>query len=292
MEKSLKLKFFKKNKVQLGLHSTLRKIISSTFIALIFLTALVFSVHADGSDINLDIDENKNEFDQTHSKLTKILSNYVFNSKGKTKVRYKDLLKNQNALQEYLNDLSSLSKANYNNFTENQKFAFLVNAYNAFTIKLVLDNYPVNSIKKIGGLLGSPWKINFIELLGKKISLDTIEHEMLRKNFNEPRIHFAVNCASTGCPPIENKAFTAINLEEQLKKVTSVFLNDSTNNYYHPESNTFYLSKIFKWFKKDFEKDGSTLHSFIISQMNSVQETELTKKAYIKYLDYDWSLNE
>ncbi|MFM8313131.1 MAG: DUF547 domain-containing protein, partial [Deltaproteobacteria bacterium] len=174
----------------------------------------------------------------------------------------------------------------------NEKLAFLINAYNALTIKWILQHYPVKSIKDTGGFLSSPWKKKFFKLFGEEQSLDGIEHGILRKDFQEPRIHFAVVCASKGCPALKGEAYTAAKLEEQLESSARNFLRDSERNYYNAEENRFFLSKIFDWYGDDFKKKLGSVQAFIVPRMIPDTSTVKIQESTLKYLDYDWSLNE
>jgi len=171
-----------------------------------------------------------------------------------------------------------------------EQFAFYINAYNAWTIKLILTGYPgVKSIKDLGGLFQSPWKKEFVRIHGKILSLDDIEHGILRPRFKDPRVHFAINCASKSCPPLIPEPYRGATLDAQLTLVTADFLNGPSN--YRLEGNTFWVSSIFKWFAEDFNKD-------VVGFYLRFAQGELKQKLLagrdrieVKYLDYDWSLN-
>ncbi|MCB1176785.1 MAG: DUF547 domain-containing protein [Leptospiraceae bacterium] len=222
-------------------------------------------------------------FDHNHTAFDGILKKYVRNGK----VNYKGIKKVENSFNSYLNSLSAVSQSQYNGFNKNQKLSFLINAYNAFTIKLILDNYPLKSIKSIGFLPGAAWKKEFFKLLGQERNLDWIEHQQLRVKFNEPRIHFAIVCASIGCPPLISEAFTPEKLETQLEANTEKFLKDKSKNKYDPSKKILYISPIFKWFKKDFEKNGS-----VISFVKKFMGVDIPEKSEIEYTYYNWNLNE
>lgn len=221
-------------------------------------------------------------FDHSHKQYDLILKKYV--SFGF--VDYKGLKTEQN-LKTYLDSLSAVSESEYNGFTKEQKLSYLINAYNAFTIQLILENYPIKSIRKIGILPLAPWKKEFFTLLGDKRSLGWIEHDKLRKDFEEPRIHFAIVCASIGCPILLSEAYTPEKLENQFKFAQTQFFNDSAKNRYDKEKNTLYLSPIFDWFKEDFTKK-STLIEFV----QPFIKVNIPANANIKYTEYDWNLNE
>ncbi|MBM9501070.1 DUF547 domain-containing protein [Leptospira sp. 201903071] len=224
-------------------------------------------------------------FDHTHSKFSNELKKYVQNGL----VDYSAWKVNRTSLDSYLQTLSAVEEKEYSSFTNSEKLSFLINAYNAFTIRLILDHHPLKSIKDLGGIFSGPWKIEFFTLLGTKKNLDWIEHEKLRKDFQEPRIHFAINCASKGCPPILNESFQASKLEEQLNSVTKKFLSDSKFNRYDMSAKILYLSKIFQWFQSDFTRKNGNLLSFINANSGL---PPIPASAEIHYLDYDWNLNQ
>lgn len=225
--------------------------------------------------------------DHNHSLWNTQLNKYV-NTRGR--VHYPGFQKNP-SFQMYLQQLSSVSHSQYNGFSRNQKLSFLINAYNAFTIKLVADHYPVQSIKKIRKLTAfafTPWKIKFFTLLGKQRNLDWIEHRMLRKKFKEPRIHFAIVCASIGCPPLANRAYTAATLDSQLSFNMKRFLTNRSRNRYDKNRNLIKISPIFKWFREDFGSSDEAIIRFI----NTTRKQKIPANARIEYTYYNWNLNK
>jgi len=163
-----------------------------------------------------------------------------------------------------------------------EQLAYFINLYNAATVQLILDNYPVGSIKDIGTI--SPFTINFIQVGEEEMSLANLEKGILQ-SMNEPRMHFAINCASKSCPPLLDEAFTASKIADQLEQVTTNFINSDYNKIdaQNPE-----LSKIFDWYKSDFTASGKSLIEYI----NQYSDTEINDSASVSYLNYDWSLNE
>lgn len=224
-------------------------------------------------------------FDHEHTALSKILSEVLTIEGAQTSVNYTQLKKMPRQLDEYLSTLSSLKKSKYDLFSEDQKLAFLINAYNAFTLKLMRDAWPVKSIRDLGSIFTNPWKKEFFTLLGQSRTLDWIEHEVIRKEFDEPRIHFAVNCASIGCPALRQEAFIASKLDSQLEEQAIIFLNDESKNTF--KKGKVYLSKIFDWYGSDFIKKEKN----IIIVLNKWRSQKFPKEAKIDYLDYDWSAN-
>ena len=218
-----------------------------------------------------------------HQIFADLLSKY--NANGH--VDYAGFKQDEGRLDAYLEALAKIDPAS---LPRNQRFAFYVNAYNAWTIKLILSGYPgVTSIKELGSLFKSPWKQKFVKIRRKTITLDHIEHEILRPEFKDPRVHFAVNCASKGCPQLYGEPFTGALLDVQLNTVTKRFINDPRLN--RLEDNTLYVSSIFKWFNEDFNDDiiGFVERYAAPELKNAITARRPSLK--IKYLDYDWSLN-
>ncbi len=196
-------------------------------------------------------------FDHTHAPWTALLKKHVVVLRGgqATQVRYAGFSRDRKLLQAYLGTLSAVSESAFKSFSTVQQQAFLINAYNAYTVELILTKYPdLASIRDLGSLLATPWKRKWVSLLGTTVSLDDIEHEMLRKRgrYDEPRIHFAVNCASIGCPALREEAFVGERLEAQLEEQTVRFLSDRSRNRYNAERTRLDVSKIFDWYGEDF----------------------------------------
>lgn len=209
-----------------------------------------------------------------HQLWNNLLEKYVSND---GLVDYQGFKKDYSKLEEYITVLqNSLPKKES---CKNYKLAYWINAYNAFTVDLILRHYPIKSIKEIN----KPWKQRLWKLEDKWYNLDEIEHQILRK-MNEPRIHFAIVCASYSCPKLQNEAFTTFNLETQLRNVTKEFLSDTDRN--EISENELKLSKIFQWFSKDFN-NGS-----LINYLNQYTDVSISEKAKISYKDYSWNLNE
>jgi hypothetical protein len=186
--------------------------------------------------------------------------------------------------------LALLEKTNPASLERSEALAYYINLYNAWTVKLILSKYPnLKSIKDIGSLLKSPWKIELIPLNGKKVTLDHIEHDIIRPQFKDPRIHFAINCAALSCPPLRQTPFEGSTLDQQLDQATTQFINDPKSNYL--KGKTLYLSRIFKWFNEDFNDGvGPFVRRYAQGDLKTALET-LPGGPSIKYLKYDWSLN-
>lgn len=230
-------------------------------------------------------------FDHTHKVFDEILQKRVTFKGNQSLVDYKNIKsKDLSKLKTYLDSLSAVSKKEYKSFSKDERLSFLINAYNAFTIKIIVDNYPVKSIKDLStSVFGVPvpgksvWDKKFFKLLGKEMDLNGIEHGIIRRKFKEPRIHFAVNCASIGCPSLANNAFVASSLDAQLEKAAMNFLNNPKKNKL--KGGTLYLSKIFDWYGGDFKSLGGP-KKYVSSKLS------LTGKFNVEFFDYDWNLNK
>ena len=195
-------------------------------------------------------------------------------------VNYKGFKTEREKLIEYFSVLDSLYISDHKLFSRAEQLAFWINAYNAFTIDLIIRNYPIKSIKAID----NPWEQRLWKLGEKWYHLNDIEHQILRK-MNEPRVHFAIVCASYSCPKLLNEAFTASNIEAKLTEVTKAFLKDSEKNII--TENSLQLSKIFQWFAKDFKQNGS-----LIDFLNRYATIPISAKAKKSFKPYNWDLNE
>jgi hypothetical protein len=206
-------------------------------------------------------------------------------------VNYSALQKDPKALRDYLGQIAAVGESQFNHWTQSQQLALLINLYNAATLDLIVRHYPIASIKKIGSLLKGPWDQPVVNLFGKTITLNHLEHQILRKKYNEPRIHFAIVCAALGCPPLRAEAYTADVLEAQLADQARTFLDTKAKNRVDLEKRVVFLSPIFKWFAEDFEKQ--TVLKFIAPYYPADVQKELNKGGFkIRYTDYDWALND
>ena len=243
-------------------------------------------------------------FDHSHAAWTALLKKHVVLLGGgrASQVRYAGFASDSGALKAYTDSLSAVSAAAFNAFSKPQQMAFLSNAYNAFTVALILTRYPkLASIRDLGSLLSNPWKPKFIALLGTEMSLDNIEHDTLRAKgrFDDPRIHFAVNCASIGCPMLREEAFVADRLEAQLDEQAVRFMSDRTRNRF--ADGKLLLSKIFDWYGDDFKqghKGITSLGAFAARHANQLADAPADRERIkaqgleIGFLDYDWKLND
>ncbi len=248
--------------------------------------------------------------DHSHAAWTALLKKHVVLLGGAagggkaSQLRYAGMASDRAALQAYTASLSAVSQATFDTFSKAQQQAFLINAYNAFTVELILTRYPkLQSIRDLGSLLKKPWSIKNIALLGDTVTLDNIEHDMLRKRgrYDDPRVHFAVNCASVGCPMLREEAFVGDRLEAQLEEQARRFMADRSRNKYNPASNKLELSKIFDWYGEDFKlghKGIGSLPAFaaryadLLTDVPAERDLVRGQQIGVEFLDYDWKLND
>ena len=257
----------------------------------LFLTAVGTSFAQDASG-----------FDHNYAAWEVLLKKHVkwLPDNKQSRVNYKGFAADRAELKKVLDSMSAVSKADFDKWTKPQQMAFLINAYNAFTVEIILTKYPdLKSIKDLGNFVTPTWKKKFFTLLGEERHLDWIEHEQLRPKYAEPRVHVAVNCASIGCPALFAEAFTAAKMEAQLEDGMRRFLGDPTRNRY--ADGKLEVSNIFKWFREDFEKgnkgfakleDVFAKYADQLAAAPSDREKIKAKSVSISHLDYDWSLND
>jgi len=249
-------------------------------------------------------------FDSSHTLWDQALKKY--NHHGL--VDYQALKLNSNDLNNYLKSLASVPQPEYNSWKKEEKIAFWINAYNVFTWKAIIDHYPIkssflksarypkNSIRQIKGV----WDKLKFSAAGQKLTLNQIEHEILRKKFNEPRIHMALVCAAMACPPLRMEAFKGTQLNDQLEDQSRQFMNNPEKFKIDEAKGIVYLSSIFDWFGKDFIKTYGTddkytgkgkkqraVLNFAHAFLGTDDQKYLDSNQYkVKYLKYDWTLNE
>lgn len=252
-------------------------------------------------------------FDHGHAAWTALLQRHVMLVDGgkSSQLRYSGMLGDRAALAGYLDSLSKTTQAEFDGWSKAQQMAFLINAYNAHAVEKILTRYPaIKSIWDFGRVFGNPFKDRYILLLGRGFTLDAIEHEVLRKPgaYDEPRVHFAVNCASVGCPMLREEAYVAARLDAQLEEQARRFLGDRSRNRYQAESGRLEVSRIFDWFKEDWTSgyrgyEGRTAPSASREQYFAAYAALLAdrpehrklieeRKVPIRFLDYDWTLND
>ncbi|KAK3604237.1 hypothetical protein CHS0354_002045 [Potamilus streckersoni] len=258
-------------------------------------------IHSDAENKDQNTEAGKlsgSEF--SHENWDKLLEKYVvpINDGTGTQFDYRRIQYDKILFNQYLQKLSKVNKVDFDAWGKNYQLAFLINAYNAWTVELIIrkDDLP-KSIKDLGSLFKTPWQNKFVPLLGETRSLDNIEHDLIRGSgrYNEPRIHFAVNCASIGCPALLNEAYDGKKIDSQLDKATRSFLRDRTRN--GMRQNYLEISPIFDWYEEDFKMNGSSLTVFLGKYadelgMTKAQAADLKAgKIKIRYTEYDWDLN-
>lgn len=231
-----------------------------------------------------------------HELLDALLKQYVADGR----VDYEGL-KASNALKPYLEMLATTDPSA---MPEQAQLAFWINAYNALTMNLIADNYPTKSILRLSpvGIKGipfivpkvnTPFKVDVGIVGGEVRTLDEIEHQIIRKEFNEPRIHFALVCAAISCPPLRNEAYNGEQLDAQLDDQAIQFLHNTERNRVDNEELDLELSKIFKWFAEDFGDDDKSVQQFIAPYFEGETRTRLLEGAYdVGYMGYNWGLND
>lgn len=250
------------------------------------------------------------DFDHTHSAWDALLRKHVRlikDGRGQanaSQVNYKALAEDRPTLTAYLQLLSAVTPAQYASWSKPQQYAFLANAYNAFTVEKILTRYPnLKSIRDFGTVIGNPWKDRFFTLLGKQQHLDGIEHETMRAPgvFDDPRVHVAVNCASIGCPMLGNRALTPEKIDAQLDELFVRFMADRSRNRYNVQTKAVDLSRIFDWYGKDFEKGHkgfSSINDVVAKYADQLADAPddraqlRSERVPVHFLEYDWSLND
>ncbi len=202
----------------------------------------------------------------------------ILNVTEQGKVNYKGVIQDSPLLYKYFTAMSENPPKD--NWSKEEVLAYWINLYNAIAIKLVIDNYPIKSIRE----LQEPWNQRFFKIEDKKYSLDDIEHTILRE-MNDPRIHFLINCASASSPILWNRAYTATNINKALDERTKAFINNSKFNVI--SKTELKLSKVFEWYEKDFKVRGGNVVDFI----NTYSNVKISKIGKDNYKEYDWNLN-
>ena len=243
------------------------------------------------------------EPDFSHEIWNDLLTRFVNLSADGTASRldFEGFAESRQKLAAYLNELASVSKVDFDRWSVAVQLAFLINAYNAWTVELILDHYPaIESIRDIGLLPGAAWRLRIVELFGRVISLDDLEHNMIRgwDRFHEPRIHFAVNCAAVGCPALADRAYSGATLNDQLDRNARQFLKERARNY--ALQGDLYVSPIFRWYREDFQNGWGgyeSLSAFLAEYGEALGLSEAQRAALmsgrirIRFSRYDWSLN-
>jgi hypothetical protein len=236
-------------------------------------------------------------FDHSHAAWDALLRKHVVLLDGgkASQLDYAGMARDRVSLKAYLDSLSRVSHNEFETWPRGEQMAFLINAYNAFAVEKVLTRYPaVRSIWDFGKVFGNPFKDDFFTLVGGKRSLDAIEHAMLRPVFREPRVHYAVNCASIGCPMLREEAYLAARLDAQLEGQARRFLSDRSRNRYDARSRRLAVSRIFDWFAEDFEPRARYFAAYadLLADDAAGREAVRSGRAGLQFLDYDWALND
>ena len=223
-----------------------------------------------------------------HSAYDGLLHRYAFPAG----VDYRGWSHNKEDLATLRSYIVSLERQAPSRLERGEALAYWINLYNAATLNLILEHYPVATIKDIGTALSSPWKKKVVTVEGKQLSLNEIENDIVRPSFLEPRIHFALNCAARSCPPLRNSAYVGAQLESQLEEQTIAFVGDAKKNYID-DKGTLHLSKLFDWYAKDFEESKGSAVAFVKPYITALQAYTATGATPpVKFEDYDWALNE
>ncbi len=284
-------------------------------LAALLLSVLVHPFQNSYTITSYGIEEmNKNDFDHSYTVYNNLLKQYVKDAR----VNYPGFIDSKAEFEKFLKTLGDVNESDFESWTQQQRLAFWINAYNAFTIKAIIDHYPIKRSFSLVGIFYAPsnsilqikgvWTKLQFRAAGRMVTLDEIEHKILRKKFNEPRIHMAIVCASISCPDLRDEAYVASNLEDQLAEASSIFVNNPEKGVYVDGSRGLVkFSKIFKWFGDDFIpsysnkklfnnyslKENAALN-FTSDYLESEQAKEylMSNKLKIGYLKYDWHLNE
>lgn len=239
-------------------------------------------------------------FDHRHEAWTSILKQHVRGDR----FDYAALKKDRGALDRYLRSLEAVTKEQHDGWTREQRYAFWIDVYNAYTVSLVVEKHPVESIKDIGTLFTEVWDLELVPLKhlfpdlagakGARLTLNDVEHRILRPVFRDARVHAAVNCASLGCPPLRAEAFVAEKLEAQLDEQVRLWLADPARNRYDRAKGRVEVSKIFDWFEEDFVRDAGSVQAWIAERAPPEEAAWIrgAKKLAVDHLDYSWKLND
>jgi hypothetical protein len=228
-------------------------------------------------------------FDQTHARFGRVLMAFVKDSN----VDYAKLKTDPAELDAYLQEIRAVPAAEFARWSEADRLALLINLYNAQTLRLITNHYPLKSIRDIGTLPGAAWREPIVRQGGQVMTLDHLENKVIRVDYREPRIHFALVCAAVSCPPLRSEPYTGARLNAQLDEQTRVFLATAEKNRFDAKTDTLHLSQIFKWYADDFTKPAGSLAAYVKPYLPEAQRNALTDpaKVKVKYTEYDWALN-
>jgi len=247
---------------------------ADSYVRILFFLLLLLTVSTEPSSA----------FDHVYAIYGNVLSVYVKNGL----VDYSGLKSDPGGLRTFLESTEHVSKQEFESWSGEEQLAFFINLYNARTLELVIDNYPVKSIKDIGRGGKGPWDEPIVKVFGERITLNELENGMIRENYKEPRIHFALVCAAMGCPPLLDRPYTEADLDSQLEARTKKFLADNGKNSLDEKNKTLRLSPIFEWYAADFESGTGSVPGFLKKYYGDLSHGQYI----IVYTDYDWSLND
>lgn len=249
-------------------------------------SALLYAILALGSISGI---EAQPDFDHSHRLYGEVLARFV----RRGLVDYGKLKSKRRSLDLYLEQLASVSEEKFRYWKREEQLAFLLNLYNAATLRLIIDHYPVHSIKEIRRFFKGPWDQKVVRFLDREITLNALEHKILRPEYKGPRIHFALVCAALGCPPLREEPYLPAHLERQLEDQGRRFFSESRKNRLSPEEGVVYLSPIFRWYEEDFIKDSGSVIFFVRHYFFPEASRGMELHRYeVRYTEYDWSLND
>ena len=228
-------------------------------------------------------------FDQSHARFGRVLTSFVKDAK----VDYAKLKADPVELDAYLREIAAVPAAEFARWSEADRLALLLNLYNAQTLRLIIDHYPLKSIRDIGTLPGAAWREPVVRQGGQLMTLDHLENKIIRVDYREPRIHFALVCAAVSCPPLRSEAYTGARLNTQLDDQARVFLATAEKNWFDAKDGTLHLSPIFKWYEQDFTTPAGSVAAYVKPYLPEAQLKVLTDpaKVKLKFTEYDWVLN-
>jgi hypothetical protein len=230
------------------------------------------------------------EFDQTHALYGNVLKRFTKDNL----VDYAGLKADRKDLDTYLDQVAAVPEATFQQWSRTDQLAFLINLYNAQTLGLIVDHYPLNSIREIGVFPRAPWKKKIVRLHGAITTLYDLENDLIRRKYPEyPQIHFALVCAAMGCPPMRAEPYAGARLEAQFQDQGKRFMATPHKNRVEAQEKVVYLSKIFDWYAADFGKNSAAIIKFVEPYFPEAARKDLQQGGFkIKHTDYDWALNE
>ncbi len=262
----------------------MKKIIFITCLLILSIISMIFLYHYRvETDVRADKQHSDTPF--SHDLLDQVYKEHVENGK----VHYTNLKANSEKLEDYLD---VLAWANPEEMSYAEQLAFWINAYNALVIKGVIDHYPTKSVRSVKFFGGFFSRLKF-NVAREVYTLNQIEHDIIRQEFVDARVHFALVCASKSCPPLAESVFLPETIEEQLDEVTLKFIRDPEKVRLDRKENIVYLSKIFEWYAADFTEGYDGVPDFLADYLPSENaEFVLKEDVTFHYLDYDWALND